>query len=191
MKTRRLIVGLGNPGQEYEKTRHNLGFRILQALAEKEGVSFIKEKSFPGFYGRKNSELCETHYLMPLTYMNDSGMAMRRCMEYYKVTVQNILIIADDIALPFGSCRLRPQGSSGGHNGLKSVEEWLGSNRYSRLKVGVGEPKLVPLKSYVLQNLTEAEELKWPKIEAACVELVHAWMTNTQLSQSWVLNDLL
>lgn len=191
MKTRRLIVGLGNPGQEYEKTRHNLGFRVLQALAEKDGVSFIKEKSFPGFYGRKNSELFETHYLLPLTYMNDSGMAMRRCMEYYKVTVQNILIIADDIALPYGSCRLRPLGSSGGHNGLKSVEEWLGSNRYSRLKVGVGEPKLVPLKSYVLQNLTEAEELKWPKIEAACVELVQAWMTNTQLSQSWVLNDLL
>lgn len=190
MKSKRLIVGLGNPGQEYEKTRHNLGFRLIQALAEKDGVSFLKEKSFPAFYGRKNTETHELHYLMPLTYMNDSGQAMQRCMEYYKVNVQGILIIADDIAIPYGACRLRPSGSSGGHNGLKSVEKWLGSDRYSRLKIGVGEPKLVPLKNYVLQNLTEDEELKWPKIEAGALELVKAWIAQPTISKSWSLNDV-
>jgi PTH1 family peptidyl-tRNA hydrolase len=189
MKAKRLIVGLGNPGQEYEKTRHNVGFRLLQALALEDGVSFIKEKSFPGFYGKKNTEQFEIHYLLPLTFMNDSGLAMQRCMEYYKINFQNILIIADDVALPYGSLRVRPQGSSGGHNGLKSVEEWLGTNRYSRLRVGVSEPKEIPLKSYVLQALTENEELKWPKIEISALQLVREWMNQPQLSQSWVLND--
>lgn len=127
---------------------------------------------------------------MPLTYMNDSGMAMQRCMEYFKITVQNLLVIADDVALPYGTVRLRPYGSAGGHNGLKSVEEWLGSNRYSRLKIGVSEPKDVPLKAYVLQDLSEDEELKWPKIEAGALQLVREWMKQTQLSQSWVLNEL-
>lgn len=190
MKAKRLIIGLGNPGQEYEKTRHNLGFRVLQALAKKEGISFLKEKSFPGFYGKRSTEDYELHFLMPLTYMNDSGMAMQRCMEYYKVNVQNLLVIADDVALPYGMCRLRPHGSSGGHNGLKSIEKWLGSDRYSRLKIGVSEPKLVPLKSYVLQDLTGEEELKWPKIEAGVLELVSAWIAQPTVSKSWALNDL-
>lgn len=190
MKTKRLIVGLGNPGQEYEKTRHNLGFRMIQALARKEGVSFLKEKSFPGFYGKKCTEHYELHFLMPLTYMNDSGLAMQRCMEYYKVNVQSLLVIADDVALPYGMCRLRPNGSSGGHNGLKSIEKWLGSDRYSRLKIGVSEPNLVPLKSYVLQDLTEEEELKWPSIEAGALELVSAWIAQPTVSKSWFLNDL-
>jgi PTH1 family peptidyl-tRNA hydrolase len=181
MKSKRLIVGLGNPGQEYEKTRHNLGFRIVQALAKKEGVSYIKEKSFPGLHGHKSNDLYEVHYLMPLTYMNDSGMAMKRCMEYFKISPQNVLIMADDAALPYGS--------SGGHNGLKSVEEWLGSNRYSRLRLGVGEPADIPLKAHVLQALSDDEELKWPKIEARACELVQAWMAQTELSQSWVLNE--
>ncbi len=191
MKSKRLIIGLGNPGQEYEKNRHNLGFRVVQALARKENVSFVKEKSFPAHYGRKNSELFELHYLLPLTFMNDSGMAMKRCMEYFKVSVQNVLIIADDVALPYGTLRLRPNGTSGGHNGLKSVEDWLGSNRYSRLKIGVSGPGSIPLKNYVLQDLSEAEELKWPKIEAASCDLIQSWINQPELSQSWVLNELI
>ena len=190
MKSKRLIIGLGNPGPEYEKTRHNVGFRIVQALAQKEGVSFVKEKSFPAFYGRKNTEAYELHFLMPLTYMNDSGLAMQRCMEYFKITAQNLLIIADDVALPFGTCRLRPHGSSGGHNGLKSVEKWLGSDRYSRLKIGVSEPKEAPLKNYVLQNMSEEEELKWPKVEEGTLELVNAWIAQPTISKSWTLNEL-
>lgn len=190
MKSKRLIIGLGNPGQEYEKTRHNVGFRIVQALAKMQGVSFLKEKSFPGFYGKKVTDNYELHFLMPLTYMNDSGQAMQRCMEYYKINVQGLLVIADDVALPYGTCRLRPNGSSGGHNGLKSCEKWLGSDRYCRLKIGVSEPSLVPLKSYVLQDLTEEEELKWPKVEAGALELVSAWIAQPTISKSWTLNDL-
>lgn len=190
MKSKRLIIGLGNPGQEYEKTRHNVGFRIVQALAKEEGVSFLKEKSFPAFYAKKSTPNYELHYLMPLTYMNDSGQAMQRCMEYYKINVQGLLVIADDVALPYGVCRLRPSGSSGGHNGLKSIEKWLGSDRYSRLKIGVSEPKLVRLKSYVLQDLSEEEELKWPQLEAGALELVKTWIAQPTISKSWSLNDL-
>jgi peptidyl-tRNA hydrolase, PTH1 family len=190
MKSKRLIIGLGNPGPEYEKTRHNVGFRIVQALARKDQVSLVKEKSFPAFYGRKNTDNFEMHYLMPLTYMNDSGMAMKRCMEYFKIGFQSILVITDDTALPFGTIRIRPMGSCGGHNGLRSVEEWLGSDRYSRLRIGVGEAKDIPQKSYVLANLSEAEELKWPQVEAGANDMIQQWILNTQLSKSWVLNDL-
>jgi PTH1 family peptidyl-tRNA hydrolase len=191
MDTRRLIIGLGNPGREYEKTRHNIGFRLIQALLAKESITPIKEKFFPGLYGHKKMHDFQVVYLMPLTFMNHSGAGVRRCMEYFKINAQNILVIADDVAIPFGSMRLRPFGSSGGHNGLKSVQQWLGSEHYSRLRVGVGQPLQVPLESYVLQNLDETEELKWPKIEQGALALIQEWIGHTQLSRSWVLNELI
>jgi len=190
MKDKRLIVGLGNPGKEYEKSRHNLGFRVVENLAKLHGASFVKEKSFPGFYAKTAVGPYEVHYLMPLSYMNDSGMAMRRCMEYFKIGFQSILIVADDVAIPYGTLRLRSSGSSGGHNGLKSIQEWLGTDRYSRLRVGVGVLEEVPLKKYVLDDLSAEEELKWPKVEEAACELIQAWIGDAALSKTIVLETV-
>lgn len=187
MVTKRLIVGLGNPGLEYDKTRHNLGFRVVEKLAKLHGVQFVKEKSFPGLHGKFKTDQHEVHFLMPLTYMNESGQAMWRCLEYYKVNFQGLLVIADDIAIPYGSLRLRPHGTSGGHNGLKSIEEWLGTNRYSRLRLGIGQPENEVLKKFVLDDLTSSEELKWPMVEESAIELVNEWLKDPTLSKSKAL----
>jgi len=122
-----------------------------------------------------------------MTYTNESGQAMWRCLEYYKINFQSLLVIADDIAIPYGSLRLRPSGSAGGHNGLRSIEEWLGTNRYSRLRLGVGLPEDEVLKKFVLDDLTSEEELKWPLIESNAVDLVNEWLKDPTLSKSKVV----
>lgn len=131
-----LIVGLGNIGREYAETRHNIGFKVLDQLASEEGV---------GFQTGKLGDLAQFRYkgrtfllLKPSTYMNLSGKAVRYWMQLEKVPLENILIITDDINLPFGTLRLKAKGSDGGHNGLKSVQEQLQTIGYNRLRFGVG-----------------------------------------------------
>ena len=131
-----LVVGLGNIGAEYADTRHNIGFRVLDALAEASNISFMA--------GRYGSTATLRHkgrqilLLKPSTYMNLSGKAVRYWMEQEKIPIENILIISDDIALPFGTFRMRKNGSEGGHNGLKNITELLGDNQYARMRFGVG-----------------------------------------------------
>jgi len=131
-----LIVGLGNRGREYTDTRHNIGFMVLDRLAETLGVSFLD---------RRYGEVCDAKYkgksfilLKPSTYMNLSGNAVRYWMRKEKIPVENLLIIVDDIALPTGSFRMRPGGSDGGHNGLAHVNIILGTDRYARIRIGIG-----------------------------------------------------
>ena len=131
-----LIVGLGNIGAEYQNTRHNIGFRVVDALAEKAGVSFSTDR-----YGAVAEMRHRGHIvtlLKPSTYMNLSGKAVRYWLETTKTPIENLLIIVDDIALPFGSLRMRMKGSDGGHNGLKNINEILGSDAYSRIRFGIG-----------------------------------------------------
>ncbi len=131
-----LIVGLGNIGAEYQNTRHNIGFRVVDALAEKAGVSFSTDR-----YGAVAEMRHRGHIvtlLKPSTYMNLSGKAVRYWLEATKTPIENLLIIVDDIALPFGSLRMRMKGSDGGHNGLKNINEILGSDAYSRIRFGIG-----------------------------------------------------
>lgn len=131
-----LIVGLGNIGAEYQNTRHNIGFRVVDALAEKAGVSFSTDR-----YGAVAEIRHRGHIvtlLKPSTYMNLSGKAVRYWLEATKTPIENLLIIVDDIALPFGSLRMRMKGSDGGHNGLKNINEILGSDAYSRIRFGIG-----------------------------------------------------
>ena len=131
-----LVVGLGNIGAEYANTRHNIGFKVLDALAEASNVSFMA--------GRYGSTATVRHkgrqviLLKPSTYMNLSGKAVRYWLEQERVPRENLLIISDDIALPFGTFRMRKNGSEGGHNGLKSITELLGDNQYARMRFGVG-----------------------------------------------------
>ncbi|MFI3258764.1 MAG: aminoacyl-tRNA hydrolase [Rikenellaceae bacterium] len=131
-----LVVGLGNIGAEYAQTRHNIGFKVLDALTEASNISFGT-----GRYG-DTAELRHKGrsitLLKPSTYMNLSGKAVRYWMEVLKIPIENILIISDDIALPFGTIRIRTKGSHGGHNGLRNIIELLGTDKYARIRFGVG-----------------------------------------------------
>lgn len=138
-----LIVGLGNPGTEYERTRHNIGFMAVDALAKDWSISLGKEKRFYGIFGeaRLSSSLAHNgkiRLLKPTTYMNLSGQAVRACADWFKCSPENILVIYDDMDLPLGKLRLRPAGSAGGHNGMKSIISHLGTQNFPRLRLGIG-----------------------------------------------------
>lgn len=132
-----LIVGLGNIGAEYELTRHNIGFLILDRMADEAGVTFSQDRHvFRAEIKHKGRTLV---MIKPTTYMNLSGKAVNYWLQHEKISVENLLVLTDDIALPFGKIRLKPRGSSGGHNGLKNIEQSIGGNVYPRLRFGVGD----------------------------------------------------
>jgi len=131
-----LIVGLGNIGDEYRDTRHNIGFKILDAFAEASNITFSTERYGEVGHGRiKNKQVV---LLKPSTYMNLSGNAVRYWKEKENIDLDNILVVVDDLALPFGAIRLKPKGSDAGHNGLKNIAQMLGSQAYPRLRFGIG-----------------------------------------------------
>ena len=154
-----LLVGLGNPGAEYAKTRHNVGFRVLDRLAEQAGVRVDRAK-FRGLVRQTELAGQKVLLLKPQTFMNSSGEAVQLAAMYYKIPVSRILVISDDISLPVGRIRVRADGSAGGHNGLKSVIAQLGGSDFPRVKVGVGA-KPHPdydLADWVLSNFSAREE---------------------------------
>lgn len=132
-----LIVGLGNPGKEYEKTRHNAGFRAIDVLAGKLGCRIDKGK-FQGVYGQTNYAGTKVYLLKPLTYMNLSGRSVVQLSAYFHVPPQRIIVLFDDISLEPGRLRVRADGSAGGHNGIKSIIAEIGSQEFPRVKIGVG-----------------------------------------------------
>jgi len=132
-----IIAGLGNIGEEYKETRHNIGFMVLDALAKASNIFFE-----PGRYASIAETKIKGRTLLlvkPSTYMNLSGKAIRYWLEKEKIPLENLLVVCDDLALPLGSLRLRPKGGDGGHNGLANIEEILGANTYARLRVGIGD----------------------------------------------------
>lgn len=154
-----LIVGLGNPGPEYAKTRHNCGFRALDILAQKLGCKVDKGK-FEGLYGQTTYEEHKLFLLKPLTYMNLSGRSVLQLSAYFNIPPQRIVVIFDDISLDIGRLRIRSNGSAGGHNGIKSIISQLGSQDFPRVKVGVGA-KPNPdfdLADWVLSAFSASEE---------------------------------
>ena len=153
-----LIVGLGNPGREYEKTRHNVGFMMLDALAKKYAVSVTTAK-FHALIGEGTIDGVRAILMKPQTYMNNSGEAIAECARFYKIPPENILIFCDEISFDVGIFRIRRKGSAGGHNGLKSIIAHLGSENFPRFKIGVGN-KPNPeydLASWVLARFPEAD----------------------------------
>ena len=133
-----LIVGLGNPGEKYENTRHNVGFQVVDELAERQGkpVQRLKFKALTGLLTIGGEKAL---VMKPVTYMNLSGEAVRPAADFYKLPPERILVISDDVALAAGRLRIRAKGSAGGHNGLKSIIQHLGTDQFPRIRVGVGE----------------------------------------------------
>lgn len=166
----RLVVGLGNPGGKYERTRHNVGFMVVNELARRAGASFRSSKQRADV-ARGSLDGMSVLLAQPQTYMNESGDAVSRLVSYYHVPLGNLIVICDDLDLPFGTLRLRPSGSSGGNNGLKSIIRSLGSEEFARLRVGVGRPPGNAI-NYVLAPFTEEQQRLLPDllpIGADCV----------------------
>lgn len=134
-----LVVGLGNPGDRYDKTRHNAGFDVVD-LCEKKYNFALNRTKFKGIYGETVIAGEKTLFLKPQTYMNLSGESVRAVMDFYKIPIENLIVIYDDISLEVGRLRIRAKGSAGGHNGIKNIILHLGTDEFSRIKVGVGEP---------------------------------------------------
>jgi PTH1 family peptidyl-tRNA hydrolase len=148
-----LIVGLGNPGREYADTRHNVGFMIVDRLAAKAGAEWRREKRWETQVARVGS----TWLMKPETYMNLSGQAVAHLTGFYKIPAESVLVILDDMALPLGKLRFRASGSAGGHNGLQSVIDHLGTPAVPRLRVGIGPAEPGASVSHVLGRFTEEE----------------------------------
>lgn len=154
-----LLVGLGNPGSQYTRTRHNVGFRALELLAQEYGVRVNRAK-FSGLTGEIKIGQSRVLLLLPQTYMNLSGQSVQQAASYYHLPPERIIVFSDDISLPVGRLRVRPHGSAGGHNGLKSIIACLGSDQFPRVKIGVGA-KPHPdfdLADWVLSSFTDPEE---------------------------------
>lgn len=155
-----LIIGLGNPGREYDGTRHNIGFEAIDYLSRKYNIDINKSK-FKGVFGEGFIGGQKVILLKPTTYMNLSGESVREVINFYKIDNNNIIVIYDDISLEIGKLRIREKGSAGGHNGIKSIIANMGTDVFPRIKIGVGQPK-GDLVSHVLGrfNKEEAEDLK-------------------------------
>ena len=153
-----LIAGLGNPGKEYENTRHNAGFLVLDTLAQKLGAD-LSERKHRALCGKAVIGGQKVILLKPQTYMNSSGESIRAAADYYKVPPEDILVVYDDISLAPGQLRIRAKGSAGGHNGIKSIIAHLGTQEFPRVKVGIGEkPPRMDLADYVLGHFSEGEK---------------------------------
>jgi peptidyl-tRNA hydrolase, PTH1 family len=179
-----LIVGLGNIGSEYADTRHNIGFMVADALAKKYSASFsnIRLAYFTDF----NFKGRNINLIKPTTYMNLSGKALNYWMKELKIPIENVLVIVDELAIPFGSLRLKPKGSSAGHNGLKSIETVLGNQNYARLRFGIGDnyPKGRQV-DYVLSSFDDDEVLALPALIDKSVEMIESFVSvGTELTMT-------
>ncbi len=137
-----LIVGLGNPEPKYDRTRHNIGFNAVDALAQSWQISLSENRKFQGIFGEGNRPRGQKiRLLKPLTYMNLSGQAIRAATDWYKIPAESVLVVYDDMDLPIGKLRMRLSGSAGGHNGMKSAIAHLGTDKFPRLRIGIGKPQ--------------------------------------------------
>lgn len=173
-----LIVGLGNPGSEYENTRHNIGFMVVSSLANQLGLSLQKKKEFVSQFAQGVLAGNKIILLLPMTFMNLSGDAVKRCMDFYKIPKENLVVVSDDAALPFAKLRIRKKGSSGGHNGLKNIEQRLGSSDFVRVKVGVGFDSTMDLAEFVLASFSKVEQLTLPSLIGEATSVLMTLINN-------------
>ncbi|WP_370295130.1 aminoacyl-tRNA hydrolase [Rossellomorea marisflavi] len=171
----KLIVGLGNPGSRFDQTRHNIGFDIIDALADNLGTPLDQSK-FKGVYGihRHNGE--KIVLLKPLTFMNLSGESIVPLMDYFDIANEDLLVIYDDLDLPVGKIRLRQKGSAGGHNGIKSTIAHLGSQNFNRIRIGIDRPTNgMSVPDYVLGKFSKEDQAELDKVIASSVEACKTW----------------
>ena len=171
----KMIVGLGNPGREYAGTRHNAGFDVVDSLARQLGVD-VKKKKFGGLFGQCVLDDKTVMLLKPQRYMNCSGEVVATARGFYKLALEDIIVVTDDMALEPGRIRIRPKGSSGGHNGLEDIIARLGSDEFTRLRIGIGESSEQMATDYVLARPGDEEkELKEKAVEKAA-QAVICWV---------------
>ena len=172
-----IIVGLGNPGKDYQNTRHNIGFDVIDALAESAGIS-VTEKKHKALIGKGIIDGQKVILVKPQTYMNLSGESVRDVIDYYKIDeAQEMIVVSDDISLDVGMLRVRKKGSAGGHNGLKNIIQHLGHDTFMRIKMGVGEkPKGYDLADYVLGHFTRDERKVMDEAAKTATEAIRMMM---------------
>ncbi|SOC44745.1 aminoacyl-tRNA hydrolase [Ureibacillus acetophenoni] len=182
----KLIVGLGNPGKQYEHTRHNIGFECIEALAKKWDAP-LNQMKFNGMYATVHRPEGKVLLLKPLTYMNLSGESVRPIMDYFDIEIEDLIVIYDDLDLETGKLRLRQKGSAGGHNGIKSLIQHLGTQEFNRIRVGISRPPAgMKVADYVLSKFSKEED---PIINDAINKTVDA--VETSLSKKFldVMNE--
>jgi PTH1 family peptidyl-tRNA hydrolase len=172
----RLVVGLGNPGKQYERTRHNVGWMVVDRCCERRGIEPAK-KSFEARYAFHGVGREQVAFVKPLTYMNLSGEAVRAFADFYKVAPEEILVVCDDMALPLGQLRIRAGGSSGGQKGLESTIRMLGTDRFPRLRVGIGAPPpYMDAADWVLGKLAGDEAKTIAEAVEKAADAVDCWL---------------
>ncbi len=172
-----LIVGLGNIGKEYENTRHNIGFQAIDYISEKYNIEINRIK-FKGIYGDGIIEGKKVILLKPTTYMNLSGESIREVMNFYKISEDQLIVIYDDISLPVGKLRIREKGSAGGHNGIKSIIANIGTEKFPRVKIGIGQPSY-GLVNHVLGKFSAEENEVLDKIIPVCSNAIGEMIKNS------------
>lgn len=176
----KLIIGLGNPGKAYAFTRHNIGWRILDALvAQQKNLNFVKNDRHESFIAEISAEGQKLIFAKPLTFMNLSGKSVASLVRFYKLhPSQDLLIISDDKDMLFSKLRLRSEGSSGGHKGIQSIIEHLGTNQFHRLKCGIGHAdQKLPTDAFVLEKFTPEEKIQIPKLIEKSLMVIQEWLS--------------
>ena len=173
----KLLVGLGNLGEKYENTRHNVGFEVIDKIAEEMDVK-LKFSNFENCGFLMKGNICGQPVLLlkPSQFMNNSGIVVRKVKDYYKIKQEDILIIVDDCSLDLGNIRLRVNGTSAGHNGLKSIISYLGSQDFARLKIGIGNDKEADLADFVLGKFSKAEKTVVENVLNTAADAVCVWV---------------
>src|SRR5690625_2348745 len=173
------IIGLGNPGRKYKKTRHNIGFLVLDELAKRNGFSYDKSK-FTCDYHISMSQDQKVLFIKPQTFMNLSGEGVRPLLDFYKVDFKNALVVYDDLDLPVGKIRLLEKGSHGGHNGIRSLIEHLGMKEFKRLRIGIGRPEdRTPVVNHVLKPFPKSEKEEVNAAIEVSANACEAWIKST------------
>ena len=166
----KLIFGIGNPGENYQNTRHNIGYLVIDEITKKLSETLKLETKFESYVGRVTYKGEKVLLVKPITYVNLSGIALSRIMKYYKVELEDVLVVVDDINLETGIIRIRESGSDGGHNGLKNIIDFIGSKNFRRIRIGIGLDSKIPLNNYVLGKISESEHKIIDPIIEACAE---------------------
>ncbi|MFH1714830.1 MAG: aminoacyl-tRNA hydrolase [Elusimicrobiota bacterium] len=178
----KLIIGLGNPGKKYNSTRHNIGFAVIDRIARSFNTTF---RNFAGVAEISDKiDILNTSIILakPITYMNESGLAVRKIIDYYKIPVSDTIVIVDDLNINLGVLRFRTKGSAGGHNGLKSIIAHLGSNEFSRLRLGVGPAPAGDTSDFVLSKFSAGRKKDVDDMMARAQDAVELWLNEDELT---------
>ena len=173
----KLLVGLGNPGEKYQQTRHNVGFMLAEEMAGRFGIN-LKKKGYQGFYGVGRVAGQETTILLPQTYMNLSGASVNAAYQSLGVSPGDLIVAHDDLDMPFGALRIRPEGGHGGHNGIRSICAVMGRGDFTRLKIGIGRPERGDVTGHVLGRFSADERTVLPTLLARVADATEEILRN-------------